>query len=98
MQTVEPHTPNEAPAIDPDHHLWRNGRLWWIAFTIHRPNWTKHRVRLSLETDDLPEARRRRDRILDAFRERSDCRLSLRYPAGSRSARNGHDATHPVFR
>ena len=20
----------------PDHHLWRNGRLWWIAFTVHR--------------------------------------------------------------
>ncbi len=70
----------------PNHHLWLNGRLWWVAFTIHRPNWTKHRVRLSLKTDDLQEARRRRDRILDAFRERSDCRLSLRYPNGRRPA------------
>jgi len=63
-----------------DHHLWLNGRLWWVAFTIHRPNWTKHRIRLSLKTDDLEVARRRRDRILAAFRERSDCRLSVRYP------------------
>jgi hypothetical protein len=63
-----------------NHHLWLNGRLWWIAFTIHRPDWTKHRIRLSLKTDELGVARRRRDRILAAFRERSDCRLSLRFP------------------
>jgi hypothetical protein len=64
----------------PNHHLWRNGRLWWVAFTIHRPDWTKHRLRLSLKTADLGEARRRRDRILESFSEREDCRLSVRLP------------------
>src|SRR4030095_3360327 len=45
---------------DPNHHLWRNGRLYWVAFTVHLPGWQKERVRLSLGTADLVEARRRR--------------------------------------
>jgi hypothetical protein len=32
---------------NPDHHLWRNGRLWRVAFTVHLPGWQKERVRLS---------------------------------------------------
>ena len=46
---------------DPDHHLWRNGRLYWVAFTVHLPGWQKERVRRSLGTADVAEARRRRD-------------------------------------
>jgi len=45
-----------ASQLDPDHHLWRNGRLWWVAFTVHLPSWQKERVRLSLGTPDLAEA------------------------------------------
>jgi hypothetical protein len=63
---------------DPDHHLWRNGRLWWIAFTVHLPGWQKDRVRFSLGTDDLAEARRRRDRILRDYPVARGCELSLR--------------------
>ena len=63
----------------PDHHLWRNGRLWWIAFTVHRPDWTAERIRRSLGTDDLSEARRRRDLILRQYRLSGCCELSLRY-------------------
>ena len=63
----------------PDHHLWRNGRLWWIAFTIHRPDWTADRIRRSLGTDDLGEARRRRDRVLRQIRASGRCELSLRF-------------------
>jgi hypothetical protein len=63
----------------PDHHLWRNGRLWWIAFTIHKPDWTAERIRRSLCTDDLGEARRRRDLILHQYRLSGRCELSLRY-------------------
>jgi len=37
----------------PDHHLWRNGRLWWIAFTIHRSDWTAERIRRSLGTSPV---------------------------------------------
>ena len=32
---------------DPNHHLWRNGRFWWIAFTVHTPDWRVHRLRFS---------------------------------------------------
>jgi hypothetical protein len=65
--------------VDPNHHLWRNGRLWWLAFTVHLPGWQKERVRLSLGTDDLAEARRRRDEILKRYPQERNCTLSLRY-------------------
>jgi hypothetical protein len=65
-------------ATDPDHHLWRNGRLWWVAFTVHLPGWQKDRVRLSLGTDDLVEARRRRDQLLREYPHAKGCTLSLR--------------------
>jgi len=65
----------------PDHHLWRNGRLWWVAFTVHLPGWRKERVRRSLKTDDLAEARQRRDAMLAHLAEQSEVRLSLRYTA-----------------
>ena len=61
-------------ALDPDsarasrlgenHHLWRNGRLWWIAYTLLHDGWRQERIRHSLGTADVEEARRRRDVIL----------------------------------
>jgi hypothetical protein len=63
---------------DPDHHLWRNGRLWWIAFTVHLPGWQKERIRRSLGTADLTEARRRRDELLGRYPVERGCALSLR--------------------
>ncbi|HET7293968.1 MAG TPA: hypothetical protein VFM88_16200 [Vicinamibacteria bacterium] len=63
---------------DPNHHLWRNGRLYWVAFTVHLPGWQKERVRLSLGTDDLEEARSRRDQLLAEYPRRRACTLSLR--------------------
>ena len=65
-------------APDPDHHLWRNGRLWWVAFTVHLPGWRKDRVRLSLATADVVEARRRRDEVLEGYHAANGCRLSIR--------------------
>ena len=75
-------------AIDPDHHLWRNGRLWWIAFTVHRGH-QQERVRFSLGTDDVVEARRLRDRALVFFQAARDCAVSLRF-APRRSRRGGN--------
>ena len=69
------------PAHDPDHHLWRNGRLWWIAFTVHLPGWQKNRIRLSLGTADVVEARRRRDALLAEYPMASGCVLSIRASA-----------------
>jgi len=77
-RTVPKATDREPGVSDPDHHLWRNGRLWWVAFTIHLPGWQKERVRVSLGTADLAEARRRRDELLRGYPRQKDCALSLR--------------------
>jgi hypothetical protein len=73
---------------NPNHHLWRNGRLWWVAFTVHLPGWKKDRVRVSLGTADLAEARRRRDELLREYPSVAGCELSLRYdePRNNRMA------------
>jgi hypothetical protein len=78
---------------DPDHHLWRNGRLWWVAFTVHLPGWQKERVRLSLRTHDLAEARLRRDAVLRHYPETWECELSLRLAAPRKP--NGSPAQSP---
>jgi len=80
---------------DPDHHLWRNGRLWWIAFTVHLPGWQKERVRQSLGTDDLIEARRRRDELLARYPETRECELSLRLTPRRRARRFA--VAHPLI-
>ena len=68
------HRPTLQVALSPDdrrfqrlgenHHLWRNGRFWWIAYTVIIDGWRQERIRHSLKTDDLTEARVRRDEIL----------------------------------
>jgi hypothetical protein len=55
------------PESGPNHHLWRNGRLWWIAYTLIHDGWRQERVRHSLGTADVLEARHRRDAILGGF-------------------------------
>lgn len=47
-----------------NHHLWNNNGSWWCHFTVHHPDHTVERRRLSLHTGDLAEARRRRDLLL----------------------------------
>ena len=64
--------------VDPDHHLWRNGHRWWIAFTVHLPGWQKERIRFSLGTADIDEARARRDQVLREYPQARGCELSLR--------------------
>ena len=66
-----------AEGADPNHHLWRNGRLWWIAFTVHRGH-LQERVRFSLKTADVEDARRRRDRVFALYETAADCRIAIR--------------------
>jgi len=49
---------------NPDHHLWNNHGTWWIHYTVHQRDYTKRRVRVSLETRNLREARQRRNTLL----------------------------------
>ena len=52
-------------AVNLDHNLWDNHGTFWCHFTVHRPDFTKERVRLSLATRDRLEARQRRDALFD---------------------------------
>jgi hypothetical protein len=49
---------------NPNHHLWNNNGTWFIHYVVHPTPITKERVRKSLGTKSLAEARARRDAIL----------------------------------
>lgn len=71
--------PFPAPGdADPDHHLWKNGAVWWIAFTAHA-GVVQERVRFSLGTRDPALARLRRDTALRLFSEARGLGISLRF-------------------
>jgi hypothetical protein len=46
-----------------NHHLWNNNGTFWCHVTVHSSDFTKTRLRLSLETDDICHARRLRDSL-----------------------------------
>jgi len=50
-----------------NHHIWNNNGTWWVHYTVHLPDYTAQRVRRSLGTKDVAEARRRRDELLARF-------------------------------
>jgi hypothetical protein len=49
---------------NPNHHLWNNNGTWFIHYVVHPTPFTKDRIRRSLGTKSLAEARARRDAIL----------------------------------
>jgi hypothetical protein len=53
-------------AANPNHHLYNNNGTWWCHYTVYPTPFTKHRMRASLGTKDLVEARSRRDQLLFA--------------------------------
>lgn len=56
--------------LNPDHHLWNNNGTWWCHYTVHLPDYTKQRRRVSLRTADHVVARCRRDALLEPGRRR----------------------------
>ncbi len=50
-----------------NHHLWNNHGTFWCHLTVHFADFTKHRLRLSLETGDVRHARRLRDALFALF-------------------------------
>ena len=48
-----------------NHHIWNNNGTWWIHYTIYPTPVTAERIRHSLKTRNLTEARRLRDQILE---------------------------------
>jgi hypothetical protein len=87
----------EPEGADPDHHLWRNGRLWWVAFTVIHDGWRQERVRVSLQTDDVEVARERRDGLFRLVEAAGECEISLRF-VGRRGVSGESDraAAEPV--
>ena len=49
---------------NPNHHLWNNNGVWFMHYTVFPTPLTKDRVRRSLGTRNVEEARRLRDVIL----------------------------------
>ena len=64
--------------MNANHHLWRNRHYWWVAFSVTFDGYRQERIRRSLGTRDVHEARRRRDRLMHQYRGRPGCRLSIR--------------------
>ena len=67
---ISPFAGRPALRVNPEnqnHHLWNNNGIYWIHLTVHHADYTKQRLRLSLETRNLEEARRRRDALLAQF-------------------------------
>ena len=50
-----------------NHHLWNNNGTWWIHYTVYPTPVTVERIRHSLKTKILEEARNRRDKILNSL-------------------------------
>lgn len=46
-----------------NHHLWNNNGKWWCHLTLHHPDYTAERKRVSLHTRDIATARQRRDEL-----------------------------------
>ena len=51
---------------NPNHHLWNNNGTWFIHYVVHPTPITKERVRRSLGTKCIHEARALRDEMLAA--------------------------------
>ena len=89
--------PSRAAETNPNHHLWKNGRLWWLAVTLLHDGWRQERIRQSLGTDDLSEARRRRDLVLARFAQPQPAPVRTARPAARRSLLRGVDARLAVL-
>ncbi len=69
---IQPNLPAEATLSvritqHENHHLWNNNGTWWLHYTVHLPDYTHARIRRSLKTRDVQEARQRRDSYLGQF-------------------------------
>lgn len=61
-----------------NHHIWNNNGTYFIHVTLRWNGRKKLRLRKSLQTKDVTEARRRRDDVLRRMRTAPDLELLLR--------------------
>ena len=60
-------TRRQANSVGLNHHIYDNNGTWFIHYTVHPDPFTKQRVRSSLRTRCVHEARRRRDVLLAQY-------------------------------
>lgn len=49
-----------------NHHIWDNNGTWWCHLSLERSRGPAKRIRFSLRTNKVREARQRRDLIMNA--------------------------------
>lgn len=49
---------------NPNHHLWNNNGTWYLHYTVLTSPVTAERIRCSLRTKDIFQARLKRDQLL----------------------------------
>ena len=49
-----------------NHHIWDNNGTWWCHLSLERRTGRAKRIRFSLRTNNVREARKRRDLIMNA--------------------------------
>ena len=49
---------------NPNHHLWNNNGTWYLHYTVLTTPVTTERIRRSLRTRDILQARKKRDQLL----------------------------------
>jgi hypothetical protein len=70
MSKQHEHNTELAVRIDPsneDHHIYNNNGTYWVHYTVYPSPVTAERIRRSLKTKDVSEARRKRDAIFAGF-------------------------------
>ena len=55
---------------NPNHHLWDNNGTWFIHYTVYPTPVTAERIRRSLRTKCIADARLRRDRLFRRYAKR----------------------------
>ncbi len=57
---------------NPNHHIWNNNGTWYCNFTLVSESGKENRVRNPLYTDNVEDARRRRDKMILLYNGLSD--------------------------
>ena len=87
-----PQTPSQplrsGETSNPNHHIWCNNGTYFVHLTVVWKERKKVRLRKSLRTKDMDEARRRRDRFIARLGRQPELQLLIR-SRGRRPASHG---------
>lgn len=93
---ARPAGPASGP-LPPNHHLWRNGRRWWIAIVLVAADGSRRRVRRSLGTVDVVAARHKRDALVASLVKARHWRPASEALAEAASSSTADDRGHRVL-